>query len=81
MRKRLWLALWLGVSLGFGFGAAVRAQAPPEPETILFNGKIITVDRNFTYAQAIAIASGKILAVGTTDEIRKMATAARSSSI
>jgi predicted amidohydrolase YtcJ len=73
MRKR-WLATLLCVALGLGSGALLRAQAPA-PETILFNGKIITVDSNFRYAQAIAIAAGKIAAVGTNDEIRRMAAA------
>ncbi|MBI4442478.1 MAG: amidohydrolase [Acidobacteria bacterium] len=50
-----------------------RAQAQSDPDTILFNGKIITVDRNFSYAEAISIAGGKIVAVGTNDEIRKTA--------
>jgi len=47
--------------------------AAQEPETILFNGKIVTVDADFSYAQAIAIAGGKILAVGSNAEIRRLA--------
>ena len=51
-----------------------RAQAPgPVPETILFNSKIVTVDKNFSYGQAIAIAGGKVLAVGSNSEIRNLA--------
>src|SRR5689334_9523914 len=41
-------------------------------DLILFNGKIITVDRNFTIAAAIAIKKDKILAVGTNKEIKKL---------
>ena len=33
------------------------------------NGKIITVDRDFSIRQAVAVASGKIMAVGSTSEI------------
>jgi predicted amidohydrolase YtcJ len=51
--------------------ASSAAQAPPE--MILFGGKIITVDRNFSYGQAIAISDGKIVAVGGNLEIRKLA--------
>jgi len=51
----------------------VLLAAQAQPETILFNGKIITVDAKFSYAQAIAISGGKILAVGSNDEIRKLA--------
>ena len=72
MRKHRVLSLWICILFGVGGGALLRAQAP-EPETILFNGKIITVDRNFSYAQALAIASGKIVAVGTNDAIRNRA--------
>lgn len=43
------------------------------PATILFNGKIVTVDKNFSYAQAIAIGDGKIIAVGSDREIQKLA--------
>ena len=51
--------------------AAAQVAAPPD--TILFNGKIITVDQNFSYAQAIAVTGGKIAAVGTNAAISKMA--------
>src|SRR5207249_2744785 len=43
------------------------------PETILYNGKIAIVDRNFGYVSALAIGGGKILAVGTDEAVRKLA--------
>src|SRR5262245_22514936 len=56
----------------------VRGQEiPPEvlayPQIVLFNGKVLTVDQNFSVAQAVAVRDEKILAVGTTDRILKMA--------
>ncbi|HEY7161972.1 MAG TPA: amidohydrolase family protein, partial [Acidobacteriota bacterium] len=42
-------------------------------DLILINGKIITVDAKDSIAQAIAISGGKIVAVGSNDEIRKIA--------
>ncbi len=33
-------------------------------DTILFNGKIITVDKNFSVVEAVAIKDGKILLTG-----------------
>jgi len=42
-------------------------------DTILYNGNIITVDSDFTIAEAVAIAGGKILRVGDNDDIRKLA--------
>ncbi len=40
-------------------------------DLILINGKIITVDAKDSIVQAIAIGDGKILAVGSNDEIHK----------
>ncbi len=53
-----------------GFSASAGAQtAPATPRTppadiVLRNGKVITLDRNSTVAQAIAVAGGRIQAVG-----------------
>ncbi|MGW6456240.1 amidohydrolase [Streptomyces sp. NPDC055078] len=43
------------------------------PDLILTNGKIVTVDREFTIAQALAIADGKIVAVGTQADVEALA--------
>ena len=40
---------------------------------IIINGKILTVDERFTIAEAVAIKDDKIIAVGTNNEIRKLA--------
>jgi hypothetical protein len=40
---------------------------------ILINGRILTVDRADSIAQAVAIANGKIVAVGTNADIRRQA--------
>jgi predicted amidohydrolase YtcJ len=55
--------------------AVVRpeAQAPSPPDTILINGHIITVDAQFSTAQAAAISGGKFTTVGATADIRKLA--------
>jgi predicted amidohydrolase YtcJ len=42
-------------------------------DTILINGKILTVDDNFTTREAIAIQGSTIAAVGRTADIRKLA--------
>ena len=50
---------------------------PPEliayPTMVLVNGKVLTVDDGFTVAEAVAVRDGKILAVGSTAEIRRLA--------
>ena len=54
-----------------GFGAAGQRQTPPD--LILINGHVITVDRDFSIAEAVAIAGGRFTAVGTSSQIRTMA--------
>jgi predicted amidohydrolase YtcJ len=44
----------------------------PSADLILINGKIITVDYNFTIAEAVAISKDKIEAVGTNSQIRRL---------
>jgi len=54
--------------------AAVSAK-PTEPELILLNGVIHTMDAANPRAEAVAIAGGRFLAVGTNAEISALATA------
>jgi predicted amidohydrolase YtcJ len=46
-----------------------------EPETILYNGNIWTVDAAQPQAQAVAISGGRFLAVGSNADILRLATA------
>lgn len=50
--------------------------APPadQADTILRNGKFITVDAGDSIAEAVAVRDGKILAVGTNDAVMRHAT-------
>ena len=48
------------------------AQAP-QADLILFNGKIVTVDPQFSIVQAIAVRNGSILAVGTNQAVQATA--------
>lgn len=41
-----------------------------EPDLVIINGKVVTVDRDFRIKQAVAVKDGKILAVGSDDEIK-----------
>ena len=51
----------------------LAACAPPrEPAEILFvNGRFVTLDESTPEAEAIAVRDGRILAVGTREEIEK----------
>ena len=53
--------------------AAVPHAQQPVADVILTNGKIITVDERFTIAQAVAVRGERILAVGTNQEIARLA--------
>ena len=53
-------------------GLAAGALAAP-PDVILHNGRIVTVDDTFSIAQAIAIADGRIVAVGDDSDVRALA--------
>ena len=52
--------------------ASAALAAPPRlaADTILFNGKIMTVDKDFSIVQAVAIRDGKFLAVGDNKKVK-----------
>jgi imidazolonepropionase-like amidohydrolase len=56
-----------------GLVVAVAATAQPRVDLALVDGNVITVDGRSTVAEAIAIANGTIVAVGTSAEIRALA--------
>jgi predicted amidohydrolase YtcJ len=55
------------------FTAAAGSAQAQTAETILVNGKILTVDRNNSTVQALAIRDGRILATGSNEDVRKRA--------
>ena len=62
----------------FAIGASVALQTAPRAQQsaadlILTNGKIVTVDERFTIAQAVAVRDGRIVAVGTNQQIQPLA--------
>lgn len=66
--KKLVLILVLGILIpNFALGQQARA------DLILFNGKVFTADPIHRNAQAIAIRGERIIAVGTTAEVRRLA--------
>jgi predicted amidohydrolase YtcJ len=50
-----------------------RIASAQTADTVLFNGKILTVDKDFSVQQALAIAHGQVLASGTTAAMKKLA--------
>ena len=69
--KRITLALM--VPLLVVASLVLDAQQTAPPDTILTNGKIITVDAQFSIAQAVAVRGDRIVAVGSNQDITRMA--------
>jgi len=70
--------LVLYTAIGWKLFASAGTAAAQTTDLILINGKILTVDAKDSIVEAVAIAKGKIVATGTTAEIRRRAgTAAR----
>jgi predicted amidohydrolase YtcJ len=65
MRRPALAALFIAL-----FASAASAQTA---DTVLFNGKVVTVDKDFSVREAIAIANGKVLATGASAAMKKLA--------
>jgi predicted amidohydrolase YtcJ len=63
------LALFASLYLASTLGVASAQTA----DVVLFNGKILTVDKDFSEQQALAIGQGKVLASGTSAAMKKLA--------
>src|SRR5262249_27666264 len=57
------------ISLLIGVGAAAQAQPA---DTILVNGKIVTVDDRFNIAESLAIRGTRIVAVGSAADTERL---------
>ncbi len=67
MKKHMWMIFMMTVlSIGMSY-------AQQDADTILHNGKILTVDEQFTVAEAVAVRDDEILAVGLNDEVLRLA--------
>jgi predicted amidohydrolase YtcJ len=62
--------LCLSVAFLLSVSSVAGAQTP---DTILLNGKILTLDARSTVALAVAIRDGRVAAVGSSDDMRKLA--------
>ena len=72
------LRLMLRLCITFVIAALTAAQQtllprPPAPDLVLFHGKVITVDRDFSTYQAVAILGDRIMAVGNDDQMHAIA--------
>ncbi len=82
MRCRV-LSGWLAAMVVVAWAGNASAQAqgtglPPElvlhyADFVLYNGKIVTADKDFKIVEAVAVRDNRFLAVGTTDQIVPLA--------
>jgi predicted amidohydrolase YtcJ len=70
MRIRTWLLL---AAAGVVAAGVTSSTQQPAADLVLTNGKIITVDDRFSIAQAVAVRGERIVAVGSTAEINRLA--------
>ena len=66
-------ALAMFLSISHALAQSASQNKSDSGDLILINGKIITVDQKDSIAQALAIHDGKIVAIGSNEEIRKIA--------
>lgn len=67
------VVLLAGLMLAYRGAAPVQGQSGPAPDVIYYNAKVVTVDDQFSYAQAVAITADKFTAVGTSADVRRLA--------
>ncbi|HEX8397431.1 MAG TPA: amidohydrolase [Pyrinomonadaceae bacterium] len=75
MKKLLTLNLLFSILLSSVFVAS--AQTKRRVSLLLFNGKVFTADENYSVAEAVAVDGERIVAVGTTRDLRNQFQAAR----
>ncbi|MBI4520371.1 MAG: amidohydrolase [Gemmatimonadetes bacterium] len=73
MRKTPAAILSLAVALLTGAPARAQQGAPPGIDTILVNGRIVTVDAHASVHEALAIRGDRIVASGSSADIRRLA--------
>lgn len=59
--------------LAAALSAVTLAQPGAAPDVVLVNGKVVTVDRAFSVAEAVAVTGDRVTAVGTTAQIKALA--------
>ena len=68
-----WKAMFIAVFAAMAGSSAMLLAQQPAPDLILTNGKIITVDDQFSLAQAVAIRGDHFVAVGNNQYINRLA--------
>ncbi len=76
MRRQLLPFFAVALSFMLSAGTAAAQAVPSEllayPNLVIINGKVLTVDAQFTVAEAVAMRDGRILAVGSNNDIKRL---------
>jgi predicted amidohydrolase YtcJ len=67
------VAIKVAVLVVVGLTGVAPAAWSQSADTILVNGKILTLDNQFSAREALAIREGKIMATGSSAEVKKLA--------
>jgi len=67
------LAVLTALYLSFSCALATAQTIGQTPETVLINGRIVTLDAAGSVREALAVRDGKIMALGRSADIRKLA--------
>jgi predicted amidohydrolase YtcJ len=72
-RRRLTRRSFIAAGLGAGAAAAVFARLDTRPDTVLYNGKVLTMAPREREVEALALAGNRIFAIGTGAEMLNLA--------
>ncbi len=67
--KKIFLFSALGIIVLFFALGSVSCRGHGQADLVLHNGKIVTVDEGFTFAEAVAVRKERIVFVGTNEEV------------
>jgi predicted amidohydrolase YtcJ len=73
MNRLAWKTIVIVVVFAIASSVSIAHAQQAAPDLILSNGKIITVDQRFTIAEALAVKNDRIVAVGSNQEIARLA--------
>lgn len=63
----------LALALIAPLSGSAQLPRPAAPSLVLYNARVITVDSSFSVAEALAVSGDRVLAVGTTAQMRAVA--------
>jgi len=65
--------LAVAAAIGFMVAGCTAISIAAQPDVVYYNGKIATLDAAGSVVEAVAVKEGKVLKVGNSDEVKKLA--------